>query len=111
YFNAFDFQGGDKRVFSVLATDTAVYFGGPSGVSVQVTATDVITTTNLGPITEMHAFGASPISGSAVFAVSTAGYLFVTRDNGTNWQWIPSAPVAAGGCKGIPFIKVGARTS
>ncbi len=97
------FGGSDKSVYSVLATDTHIYYGGPSGVRVENTATGAWTPTSLGAVRTMHAFGTSTISGSPVFAITATG-LFVTRDGGTNWLPL-SPPVAAGGCKGIPFIK------
>jgi photosystem II stability/assembly factor-like uncharacterized protein len=97
------FGGSDKSVYSVLATDTHVYYGGPRGVRVLNTTTGALTALSLGAVRNIHAFGTSPISGSPVFAVTASG-LFVTRDNGTNWLPL-SAPAAAGGCKGIPFIK------
>jgi hypothetical protein len=97
------FGGTDKSVFSVLATDTHVYYGGPSGVRVLNTTTGALTALSLGAVRNIHAFGTSSISGSPVFAVTSAG-LAVTRDNGINWQPL-SAPTAVGTCKGIPFIK------
>jgi hypothetical protein len=97
------FGGSDKSVYSVLATDTHVYYGGPRGVRSYNPATGVFTATSLGAVRTMHAFGTSPIAGSPVFAVTATG-LVVTRDNGTSWLPL-SAPAAAGGCKGIPFIK------
>lgn len=97
------FGGTDKSVYSVLATGTHVYYGGPRGVRVESTSTGAFTATSLGAVRNIHAFGTSPIAGSPVFVVTATG-LFVTRDGGTNWLPL-SAPVAAGGCKGIPFIK------
>jgi len=105
------FGGIDKSVYSVLATDTAVYFGGPSGIRVKIPGTAEIRTADLGPIKDMHAFGAYRLYGSAVFVVTAAGKLFVTKNEGTNWVQIPSAPASNATCKGIPFVKVAARTS
>lgn len=99
------FGGADKSVYSVLATDTHVYYGGPRGVRVENTLNGALTTISLGAVRTMHAFGTTQAAGSPVFAATALG-LAVTRDSGTNWIRIYSAPAAVGTCKGFPFARM-----
>ena len=109
YDEAFD-PGLDQTIYSVLATDAKVYYGGPSGVAVD-SIDGLGQRTPMGdpgPILHMHAFAAWPERRFA-FAVNAAGQLHVSADDGEAWSPIASAPPAAGACNGTPFIKASAR--
>jgi len=98
----------DQTVYSVLATSTTIYLGGPSGVRV---GDGVVLRTpdgDPGPIQNMHAFSAWAERRFA-FAMNAAGQLHLSADSGGAWRRITSAPPAASGCNGIPFIKAAAR--
>jgi photosystem II stability/assembly factor-like uncharacterized protein len=107
------FSIGDKTVFSMLATDTEVYAGGPSGTRVipnfNVQSPSWINPVGSpGEVQDMHAFGKSPLDGQAL-AINTYTELKVTQNHGLNWASIAS-PHGAANCAGTPFIKAVDRT-
>lgn len=102
--------GLDQTIYSVMATATKVYLGGPSGVAVDSIDGNGQRTPvgDPGPIRHMHAFGVWPERRFA-FAVNDAGQLHVSADDGEAWSPIATAPPAAGACNGTPFIKAAQR--
>jgi len=107
------FPVGEKTVFSMLATDTEVYAGGPSGTRVipnfNVQAPSwIIPAGAPGEVRDMHAFGKLPLDGQTL-AIDTHADLYVTQNHGLNWAGIAS-PHGAANCAGTPFIKAVDRT-
>lgn len=95
----------DKTVFSVLATNDRIFFGGPSGMRTANAAFFLEAEFwSPGPIRNMHAFAQRGMT-SEVFVVNDARLLFVSTDGGDVWTRISRAPAGNGRCAGVPFIK------
>jgi len=61
--------------------------------------------TGAGGISDLHAFGRSPLAADQAYVVNSATQLFVTEDAGATWTHIPSAPAGSSLCGGISFAK------
>jgi photosystem II stability/assembly factor-like uncharacterized protein len=105
------FTSGDKAVLSVLATNTRVFLGGPSGTRIADATTGLLPVgSNPGPVREMHAFAQRGTT-NHVLAVNGDRQLFVTFDSGNFWSRIPFAPQGSPRCAGTPFIKAVERST
>jgi photosystem II stability/assembly factor-like uncharacterized protein len=107
--------GNDHTVFSVLATSSALLAGGPGGVRRWDTSTAAprwITTSAVGSVGDIHAFGRSPLSASHAYMVDATSALFRTEDGGVTWTPIASAPPRGDRpCGGISFVRTIQRTT
>jgi len=100
------FNGVNKAVFSVMATEGRIFFGGPAGVRTANANLIIEGQTNANPIHSMHAFGRRGTT-QHVFFVDDERRLHVGLDGGGAGDWIPiqNAPEGTGKCTGTPFIK------
>lgn len=108
------FGNANKKVMAVMATGGQVYAGGPAGVRIasgNPLSAWAAPAADPGAITDIHAFGRSPLRGPHAFVVTAASRLFRTENGGMNWTEIPSAPRGGDLCGGIAFIKADTRTS